>query len=68
MAEGSGLCGAPTPPRYVEGGGEGLGYKVYRGTLLIRNCAPLGPYSRIMPRALWWLYGGGLFLMSEVPM
>ena len=22
-------------------------------------CAPLGPYSRNMPRALWWSYGGG---------
>jgi hypothetical protein len=21
-----------------------------------------------MPRALWWSYGGGLFLMSEVPL
>ena len=27
---------------------------VYRGTSLIRNSAPLGPYSRNMPRALWW--------------
>jgi len=27
---------------------------VYRGTSLIRNSAPLGPYSRTMPRALWW--------------
>jgi len=26
----------------------------YRGTSLIRNNAPLGPYSRTMPRALWW--------------
>ena len=26
----------------------------YRGTSLIRNSAPLGPYSRNMPRALWW--------------
>ena len=26
----------------------------YRGTSLIRNSAPLGPYSRTMPRALWW--------------
>ena len=26
----------------------------YRGTSLIRNCPPLGPYSRTMPRALWW--------------
>ena len=25
----------------------------YRGTLLISNSAPLGPYSRTMPRALW---------------
>ena len=24
----------------------------YRGTSLIRNCPPLGPYSRTMPRAL----------------
>ena len=44
---------------------EGLSY---RATSLIRNRAPLGPYSRIMPRALWWSDGGGLFLMSEVPM
>ena len=27
---------------------------LYRGTSLIRNCAPLGPYSRTVPRALWW--------------
>jgi len=26
----------------------------YRGSLLIRNSTPLGPYSRTMPRALWW--------------
>ena len=40
----------------------------YRGTSLIRNSAPLGPYSRTMPRALWWSEGGGLFLMIEVPL
>ena len=28
-------------------------YSVYRGTSIIRNCAPLGPYSRNMPRGLW---------------
>jgi len=27
---------------------------IYRGTSLIRNSAPLGPYGRYMPRALWW--------------
>ena len=26
----------------------------YRSTSLIRNSNPLGPYSRTMPRALWW--------------
>ena len=36
--------------------------------MLIRNRTPLGPCSRIMPRALWWPYGGGLFLMIEVPL
>jgi len=34
----------------------------------MRNCAPLGPFSRTMSRALWWSWGGGLFLMSEVPL
>ena len=29
--------------------------------------ADLGPYSRAMPRALWWSWGGGLFLMREKP-
>ena len=27
-----------------------------------------GPYSRTMPWALRWSQGGGLFLMSEVPL
>ena len=40
----------------------------YRGTSPIRKRLPLGPYSRHMPRALWWSYGGGRFLMSEVPL
>jgi len=26
----------------------------YRGTSLIRNSAPLGPYSRTIPRVIWW--------------
>ena len=40
----------------------------YRGTSLIRNRLPLGPYTGHMPRALWWSDGGRLFLMSEVPL
>ena len=28
--------------------------QVYMGTSLIRNNAPLGPYSRTMRMALWW--------------
>ena len=39
----------------------------YRGTSLIRTSTPLEPYSRTMPRVLWWSSGGGgLFLMSKV--
>ena len=26
----------------------------HKGTSIIRNRLPLGPYSRPMPRALWW--------------
>jgi len=34
----------------------------YRGTSLIRNSAPLGPYSRNMHRNLWQSWGKGCFL------
>ena len=37
-----------------------------RGTSLIRNSPLVGPYSRTMSRALWWPWGGGVFLISEV--
>ena len=37
----------------------GVGVGVCRGTSLIRNCAPLVPYSRAVPRALWWSQVGG---------
>ena len=40
----------------------------YRGTSLIRNTPLLRPCRRTMPRAVWWSGGGGLFLMSEVPL
>ena len=34
------------------------GYQVrLQGTSLIRNSALLGPYSRTMHRALWWVDG-----------
>ena len=29
---------------------------------------PLGPYSGPIPRTLWRSWGGGQFLMSEVPL
>ena len=35
-------------------GSTEAGLTPYRGTSLIRNRAPPGPYSRTMPRALWW--------------
>ena len=40
----------------------------YRGTSLIRNRLPLGPYSRTVPRALWGPQRGVRFLMNEVPL
>ena len=40
----------------------------YRGTSLIRNSTQPGPYSRTMPRALWWPWWRGEVLMSEVPL
>jgi len=33
--------------------------RAYRGTSLIRNNPSLGPYIRLVPRALWWCWGGG---------
>ena len=36
-----------------------------RGTSRIRNRHPVGPYSRTAPKALWWSWGDGLFLMSK---
>ena len=40
----------------------------YRGTSPTRKRTPLGPYRRPMPRVLGGSYGGGRFLMSEVPL
>ena len=36
------------------GAAVGIGGFAYSGTSLIRNSTLLGPYSRDMPRALWW--------------
>ena len=49
--------GPDLPVRALKAGGGAS--SAYRGTSVIRNSAPLGPFSRIMPRALWWSYGGG---------
>jgi len=40
----------------------------YRGTSLIRNRTPLGPYRRPMPRFLGGSKEGGRFSMGEVPL
>ena len=40
----------------------------YRGSSLVRKRAPLGPYSRPLPRVLWRSSGGGRFLLGEVPL
>ena len=41
--------------------------EIYRGTSALRRRLLLGPYSRDVPRALWWSKGGGFLDMSEVP-
>ena len=65
------FCKHP-PSRNVRWACEGEAMRVldfeYRSTSLMRNSAPLGPYSGNMPWALWWPLGGGQFLMSEVPL
>ena len=38
----------------------------YRGTSLVNNTPLLGPYSRTIPRVLWWSHRGGLFIVDEV--
>jgi len=55
-------------PLIPGGAAHGVDPPGYRGTSLIRNCLPLGPYSRTMPRALWGPYEGVRFLMAEVPL
>ena len=45
-----------------------FGSRRYRGTSLIINHLPLGPYRSLMPRVLGGFKGGGRFLMSEVPL
>ena len=43
-------------------------WSMYRGTSLIRKRTPLGLYRRPMPRVLGGFWGGGRFLMGEVPL
>ena len=34
--------------------GISLKHEAYGGSSLIRKCPPLGPYSRPVPKGLWW--------------
>ena len=42
-------------------GGQLLSKPPYRGNSLIINTSLIGPYSRPIPRVLWWSSGGGAF-------
>ena len=42
--------------------------EAYRGTSLMRNSGPLGPYHMTMPRALRCPPGGRGFLLTEIPL
>jgi hypothetical protein len=48
------------------GGATEMRLRAYRGTSLIRERPPLGPYRGPMPRVLGRSQRGGHFLMSEV--
>ena len=41
-------------PLHPVRGGPELDHYTYRGTSLIRNSLPIGPYGRPMSKALWW--------------
>jgi hypothetical protein len=61
MLQACGLGSSQRRRRFAESGR-------YRGTSLVRKRTPLGPYRRSIPRVLGGSYGGGRFLMSEVPL
>ena len=44
----------PPPAVHIDGARWRQPCRVEHSTSLIRNSAPLGPFSRNMPRALWW--------------
>ena len=50
----------------VTGEGSVSCQRGYRGNSLVRKRRPLGPYSRPMPRTLWWSNGGEGFLSEMV--
>ena len=56
-----GSCPIQETSQYTTPSGDELGESTYRGTSLVRNSAPPGPYSRTKHRALWWPSGGGVF-------
>ena len=77
VLEGGQFLMSEVPPYKQGGDGRWQGWRgsplvppstMYRGTSPMRNDAPLGPQSRIMPIALWWSWGVGLFLVNEVPL
>ena len=49
-------------------GADLLPLLLYRVTSLTSNSTEPEPYSRAMPRALWWSERGVLSLLSEVPL
>ena len=56
------------PPLLLSTRHEALHDLYSKGTSLIRNSAPLGPYSRPIPRIFWRSWGGRRFIMSKVPL
>ena len=59
-------CGSPEVPNDGEKWDVAGSPHTIRGTSLMRNSLPLGPYSRTLSRALWGPLGRVQFLVSEV--
>ena len=54
--------------RSLSAQGNAVMYRLVQGYLAHKKHPPLGPYRMTLPRVLWWSWGGGRFLMSEVPL
>ncbi|KAJ1470203.1 hypothetical protein T484DRAFT_1980610 [Baffinella frigidus] len=59
--------GAGSARRRTRMRSSGFRARPVQGNLAHKKPPPSGPYTRAMPRALWWPYGGGVFYERGAP-